>query len=115
MMELNYSINEGVLMVKGKAIELPYPSVQAIDIQGLIVVRVEPAIGEIYNRNIFALDGSGEVKWQIAESPHGTEADKPYTSISVTEDRELVAGNWNGVDYVVALGDGSISTRSFNK
>ena len=115
MTKLNYSLKEGVLSVNGKAIELPYPSVQAIDFQGLIIARVEPAIGEIYNRNIFALDRSGEIKWQIVESPHGAEADKPYTSISVTDTNELVAGNWNGVDYVVALGSGFISTKSFNK
>ena len=115
MTELKYSLNEEVLAVIGKAIDLPYPVVQAFDFQGLIIVRVEPTIGEIYNRNIFALDNIGEIKWQIAESPHGTEADKPYTSISVTAENELIAGNWNGVDYVVALGDGSISTKSFNK
>lgn len=114
-MKLNYSINEGVLTVKGKVIELPYPSVQAIDLQGFIIVRVEPTIGEIYNRNIFALDDGGNIKWQIVESPHGTEMDKPYTSISVTADNGLLAGNWNGVDYAVALVDGSISTKSFNK
>jgi hypothetical protein len=115
MTELNYILNEGVLLVQGKVIDLPYPAVQALDFQGLIVVRVEPAIGETYNRNVFALDGNGSVKWQIAESPHGTEDDKPYTSISIREGKKLVAGNWNGVDYAVAFGDGSITTESFNK
>ena len=114
-MKLNYSVKDGVLKLQGEVVELPYPSVQAIDLQGLIIVRVEPTFGEIYNRNVIALDGDGNFKWQIVESPHGTELDKPYTSISVTTDDRLIVGNWNGVDYAVDLGDGSISTKSFNK
>ncbi len=115
MTELNYSLNKGVLMVQGRVIEFPYPVVQSLEFQGLILVRLDPALGVTFNRNIFALDANGEVKWQITESPHGTEADKPYTSISITEKSQLIVGNWNGVDYVVALNDGSIIPQSFNK
>lgn len=115
MKELIYNVHNGQLSVAGKTVELPYPVVQGLDWEGLIIVRLEPAIGDIYNRNVMALNGAGEIHWEIAQSPHGTEADSPYTSISVTENNELVAGNWNGVDYFVSKDDGEISTKSFNK
>ncbi len=108
-------MNDGVLIVQGKEIKLPYPAVQALDYQGLIVVRVDPEVGQIFNRNVFALDANGGVKWQITESPHGTEVDKPYTYITISEDNQLIAGNWNGVDYAVTLDDGSITPISFIK
>ncbi|MEE9444899.1 MAG: hypothetical protein V3V19_04460 [Cocleimonas sp.] len=95
-------------------VNLPYPVVQALDFNGIVMARVEPEIYEIFNCNIFAVDGKGKIKWQIEESPHGTEVDKPYTSISIMENK-LIAGNWNGVDYVVDIKDGSIRTQSFNK
>ena len=78
------------------------------------MTRVEPVINEVFNGNIFAVDANGEIKWQIAESQHGSEVDQPYTSISKMENK-LIAGNWNGVDYVVDMEDGSILTTSFNK
>lgn len=114
-MTLNYSIIEGVLEANGLQVKLPFPSVQALDVDGLIIVRIEPAIGAVYNRNVFALSENGNIEWQIEESPHGTERDKPYTSISVIGPSQLVAGNWNGVDYLVSLRDGSISAKAFNK
>ncbi len=115
MKRLNYVLSEGVLTVENRVVTLPYPTAQALNFNELVVVRVEPDIGKIYNKNIFALDGDGKIKWQIAESPHGTEVDKPYTSIFITTENELLAGNWNGVDYIVSAEDGSISTKSFNK
>lgn len=115
MTEFEYRLDGKAIIINGKVIKLPYPSVQALILHGLIIVRVEPPIGEIYNRNILALESNGRLKWQISESPHGTEADKPYMFISINDRNELIAGNWNGVDYIVDLHDGSISTKSFSK
>ncbi|MDX2502981.1 MAG: hypothetical protein QNL62_00690 [Gammaproteobacteria bacterium] len=115
MSKIKYSIHEGELIVNGKEIKLPYPAEEALIFQDILIVRVEPAIGKIYNRNVFALLANGEIKWQISESPHGTEADKPYMNIYLSKDGKLIAGNWNGVDYFVGIVDGSIIASSFKK
>ncbi len=114
MTKIKYDLNEGALVLNQEEVNLPYPVVQVLDFNDFVIVRVEPEISEIYNCNIFAVDGRGKIKWQITESPHGIEVDKPYTSISIMENK-LIAGNWNGVDYVVDMKDGSIRTKSFNK
>jgi hypothetical protein len=115
MSELDFSIDDGAVSINGKVVDLPYPVAEALTVGELVIVRVEPTIGEVFNSNVYGFKADSSCKWQIAESPHGTEADKPFTSISVSPDNQLVAGNWNGVDYLVDLMNGAISTVSFNK
>lgn len=95
-------------------IDLSRSAAQCLEVQGLLIVRIEPDVGDTYNRNVFALD-RGKILWQIEESPHGTEKDKPFTSISLGRDGELIAGNWNGVDYSVDISDGTIQVKNFKK
>lgn len=115
MKELDFKVEDGVISISGKAIELPYPVAEALKIGELVIVRVEPTVGEIFNTNVFGITADGNYKWKIEESPHGTEADKPFTSISVSQDDQLIAGNWNGVDYVVDVRNGAIKSVAFNK
>jgi len=63
--------------------------VQALVFNELLIVRVEPDVGKIFNRNIFAYSKDCQVRWQIEESPHGTEVDKPYTSIALSGKNDL--------------------------
>ena len=109
------SIVDGVIKIGGKEVELQWPIVQALKHHGLIIVRVEPPVGEIFNRNIFGLDADGEVVWQIEESPHGGGIDRPYMNILINENDELIASNWNGIDYIVSLDNGSVQVKTFNK
>ena len=43
------------------------------------------------------------------------EKDKPYVGILVSQDGSLVVANWIGVDYLVNVKSGSITTKAFNK
>jgi len=117
MSELGFSIDDGIIAIGGNVIDLPYPVAvaEALAVGELVIVRVEPTIGEIFNTNVYGFKADSSCKWQIAESPHGTEADRPFTSISVSSDNQLVAGNWNGVDYLVDLMGGAITAVAFNK
>ncbi|MNV95378.1 hypothetical protein D3C71_1902650 [compost metagenome] len=81
----------------------------------MFVVRLEPPAGTIFNKNIFAITKEGEIFWQVVESPHGTEADKPYMEIRRDKDGRLVAANWNGVDYFVDAYTGEVSVKAFDK
>ncbi|EGH15425.1 hypothetical protein PSYMP_29143, partial [Pseudomonas amygdali pv. morsprunorum str. M302280] len=56
---------------------MPYPVDTFLLSGGNVLVRLEPSAGTIFNRNIFAVSMTGEVLWQIDESSHGTQADKP--------------------------------------
>lgn len=111
----SFRVESGYLYIGGDRIDLPCTVGDVIDYGGLIIVRVEPPVGVVLNRNVFAFTKEGRLLWQIEESPHGTEVDKPYFGIFLDEKNRLVAGNWNGVDYLVDCGDGNITTKAFNK
>lgn len=115
MREIDFKVKDRVIFIKGKAIELPYPVAESLNFGELVILRVEPTSGEIFNTNVFGFTNAGNCKWKIAESPHGTETDKPFTSISVSQNGQLIAGNWNGVDYAVDVRSGAIKAVTFNK
>lgn len=62
-----------------------------------------------------ACSKAGLLLWQIEESLHGTELDRPYVAISKDEAGEIVAANWNGVDYRVNMENGSVRVKAFGK
>ena len=115
MNKVNYTIENKSIIMNGKKVDLPYEIVDVVNYQSLIIVRIEPAIGNIFNKNIYAFAENGDVKWQIEESPHGTQEDKPYTSLTIDKENKIIAGNWNGVDYSVSDVDGRVTPISFNK
>jgi hypothetical protein len=108
-------IENGVLIIGDKHIELSHPVAEVKEWKNYIIVRVEPPVEELFNRNVFAFTKEGDCVWQIEESPHGTEKDKPYVGIFVDDRDNLIAANWNGVDYSVDTSSGKISTKAFNK
>lgn len=110
-----FRVKDGVLYYLDKSIDLPYLVVDLVDCSGVILARVEPPAGVIFNRNIYAFSEMGDFCWQIEESPHGTQADKPYINVVCNTQGKIVAQNWNGVDYLVDASDGSILASAFDK
>lgn len=115
MSALSCRLENGRLFIGNGSIDLPYPVSEIIDFGDSIAVRVEPPVGVIFNRNVFAFSERGDPLWQIEESPHGTENDKPYVKIIRERDGGLVAYNWNGVDYLVDMANGAITTKAVSK
>ncbi len=111
----NFDINDGVIYINDKKIDLPFPVAEALEYEQSIIVRVDPPAKEIFNSNIYRFTLSGDCLWQIEPSPHGTQANKPYVSINTSSPNNLVVSNWNGVDYIVNIEDGSVEVKSFNK
>lgn len=110
-----FQVQGGALWIAGVHVDLPYEVGEALEVQDLVVVRIEPPVGQIFNRNVFAYTKQGLLAWQIEESPHGTEPDKPFVGVRKGESGELIVDNWNGVDYSVNLKNGSIAVKAFNK
>ncbi|WP_062387725.1 hypothetical protein [Pseudomonas abietaniphila] len=110
-----FTISDGKISVHGKVLLLPHPVTEAKSYLDLIIVKVESPAGTIFNRNVFGLSRNGEFRWQIQESEHGTQQDKPYIDILINPDGALIAANWNGVNYLVDSDNGKITIYTFDK
>jgi len=94
---------------------------QIIEVSKLKVVRKYPPDEELVNypqkklnRNVEAYDQDENLVWVIEEAPDGGEnQDKAYMNIWLEEDR-LVAGNWIGIDYLVDVNTGAVSSVKTN-
>lgn len=110
-----FRIQDGSLFLGQQLVELPLPVLEQVGFRDGVAVRLEVPVGQQFNRNILFIEDDGAVRWQIEESPHGTESDKPFMNLWLAEDGRLVAGNWNGIDYNIRLDSGKITVRSFKK
>ena len=87
---------------------------QTLEHEGCVIVLFHIPEGKVENRNICCVDEAGKILWEIEESPHGTQSDKPFMGVYFDKEK-LIASNWNGVDYLVDLDTGKISTLQFPK
>ncbi|MDU8501496.1 hypothetical protein RYB01_20235 [Pseudomonas syringae] len=101
-------IENGNLCIESQRVCLPYIVDTFLLFQGIALIRLESPPGEVFNRNISALSMAGEVLWQIEESPHGTQADKPFMSLHCDDNDRVIVGCWNGVTYAVNVENGNI-------
>lgn len=111
----NIAFVNSKLTIGGRAIDFPHPIEEALIYRDLIIVRVEPPAGISFNRNVYGISQKGDVLWQIEESPHGTQEDKPYVNIYTGQNDDLIAGNWNGVSYSINPDNGKITVVAFDK
>jgi hypothetical protein len=84
-----------------------HPIRQALVIDEVIIVRVEPSPGIVLNENVFGLGREGERLWTIGQLPHVYD-DSPYTNISIHADNTVWASNWDGVSCRISPKSGSI-------
>lgn len=54
-----------ITMESGVRVKFPFPVAQAIEFDDVIVVRVQPPRGTIFNQNVYGIDPNGQVAWQI--------------------------------------------------
>jgi len=106
---------DGQLYIGRNIIHLRYPVAEAIVVMNRIVVRLVVPPKEKFNRNVYALNYDGKLMWQIEEAPAGGDIAKPFMNLWLSNDGSLIAGNWIGVDYRVALENGRIEATAFTK
>ncbi|KPZ18455.1 Uncharacterized protein ALO40_01960 [Pseudomonas syringae pv. viburni] len=111
----NCRILDGELWIENRRVCMPYPVDMFLLSGGNVLVRLEPSAGTIFNRNIFAVSKTREVLWQIDDSSHGTQADKPFMSLYRDENDQVVVGCWNGVTYAVDVENGEIRVIHFDR
>ncbi len=115
MKKITFEIIKGILTVDGQTVDIPEFAENALEYGGLLIVKLDPPTGVVFNRNVFGITAHSHVQWQIEESPHGTQDDKPFTDVYIDNEGSLIAANWNGVSYSVDPDNGKITVSSFDK
>ena len=110
-----YTIDNNTIVINGKNVDFSNTIGEVVDFNDIIIVRLIVPSGSKFNKNVFALTRDGCVLWQICESPHGGDINKPFMKISISSSGELIAENWIGVNYKVDLNSGSLIVESFKR
>lgn len=112
MTEVNYSGRQ--LQLDDQTVELPDPAKEHLEIDILIVVRMDTLAKSGYPQNVWAFDQDGELRWKIDAADPSSGKSEPYTSIS-TRDGRLWAYNWDGYTYEIDLETGAIVGKEYVK
>jgi outer membrane protein assembly factor BamB len=92
--------------------QLPCPIKKSLNIGDLVLVlvdddKVHHRGDKSLNRNIYAFNAEGILRWQIQEIPGAGNDAVPYVSMHADGDKVFVY-NWYGTDYLLDLSDGSV-------
>lgn len=93
--------------------QLPFPIKSSLVLNMITIVLIDDgkthAKGDkTLDRNVYAFNADGTLKWQIHEVPGGGDYPKPFTSLKLEGRDKIIAYNWIGTDYQVDLEDGSL-------
>lgn len=112
---VDYTISGEKLAIDDTIVELPYQISEAIDINGVIVIRLKVPTDENYARNVWAFESDGSLRWKI-EAPEDKEGiEQPYADIGFSEKKGLWAYNWNSIEYTVDIETGELVDSMFRK
>lgn len=63
----SYTIRGGdIQFANGATVTFPYPVAESLLFDDVLVVRLDIPFDVIYNENVFGIDLSGKIRWQIS-------------------------------------------------
>ncbi len=87
---------------------------QFIEVEDMLIVRLEIPITKVYNENVFGISlAEKKVKWQIAKKKYSNEQCS-FTYIRIFEG-ELELVNWCSVYFIVDPKTGNILREGWSK
>ena len=111
-MDISFSGNL-LTMPNNKTTQFQY-EIRKIEIfDELIIVLLRIPQGTIFNENIYGVDLSTDIRWQIEKIVPSTE-DSPYVNIKKSANG-LDAFNWSGVKARINLKTGKVAHKRITK
>lgn len=100
------------MLIKNSA-EFPYPTLKSVNLRNIEIVVLDVPPKAMFNENVFGVDSTGRVIWQIQTVPH-VRADSPYTNIEIDE-ASIVAYNFDGQALRLDAATGGVIAKEFHK
>jgi len=111
-----YTIQGNHLIIGDNTIPFDFPIAQVIEIEGMLILRLDKPIDVVYNENVFAVSiAERKVKWQIEKKSYDPHVKScPFTEIRIFEN-QLVLYNWCDTYFVVDPQTGKILKEGWSK
>lgn len=107
-------IREGRLCIHDRPVATSLPAINAIALDEIVIVLLDDE-GAPDPRNIVAFDGAGELVWRVGEQARGGGGTQSFVALWVGEGGQVLARNWNGVEYEVLPTDGSLEVNGLRR
>jgi hypothetical protein len=102
----------GIVLASGAVAAFPFPVADAIEFDDVIVVRVQPPRGTIFNENVFGIQRNGRQIWQIQREYPPTE-DVPWGGLE-NRNGEAWLSNWQSRLVWVNPNTGAVLRRGIS-
>jgi hypothetical protein len=111
-----YSIKENRVMVGDNEMPFNFSIEQAIEVEDMLIVRLEIPITKVYNENVFGISlAEKKIKWQIEKREYNVKrASCPFVWIRTLDD-QLILNNWCDTYLVVEPQTGKILEEGYSK
>ena len=109
---MKHSLKKGVLKVGDRSVVFPIVGLvkQVLLLREFIIVRLDTPDCKVADRNVFAVDQSGNIRWRISERlPKVDDTPNPITNIWIDEKGRLMAYAWEGRFLMVDPNTGAVT------
>jgi hypothetical protein len=111
----NYNMNASKITFEtGNKVEFDFPISEILIFKNSYIILLDILNGVKYNSNIFCLDFTGKIKWQINNFEMDQIRYCPFISLEIV-DFKLISYTWCGFRYTIDPQTGKIIERIFTK
>jgi hypothetical protein len=111
-----YAVKNDQLVIGETVITFDFPIAKIIEMEGMLIVRLDKPINVVYNENVFGVSiAEKKIEWQIEKrsyDPHMKSC--PFVDMRIFENR-LVLYNWCDTYFVVEPQTGRILEEGYSK
>lgn len=101
------------IKINGHEVKFKYEIDKIVEVKNICIVMLEVPSNKIYNENIFGVDKTGKIIWQIEKVKHIYKS-SPYMDL-FEKDEQIWAGNWDGDLYRLDIQTGIILEKKYTK
>lgn len=110
---VSFIVDKNILYIGNNKIKFQNPIYNVKSCGSIYIVL----INETKINNVYAVNKSAEIIWRIEDptSVYSIINDVPYVGISITESKQIIVTNFNGVTYTVNPINGKLIARGTTK
>jgi hypothetical protein len=111
MMRNSFTISGSVLQLPGQKIIFPY-DIRSVEIaNGLYIVLLSISTDDQMSRNLYAVNSSGEIDWQVEDQGRWVKDPLPFENLFVDNNSTIRASDFYGRVFQIDCRNGQIQNK----